>query len=141
MSEDTFTYQYSFKLNGLGGGQGYSMVNVRAADAAAFEAALDAMSDDENGAPGLLSRLLEIDRLVAATGVVAGTPASAAPVQQAAPAQAAAAPGQPAGPPPLGPDGQALQYRTGEKNGRTWRAFMSPHPKGHPNWVAPQWIK
>lgn len=67
------------------------------------------------------------------------------PSAQAAPAQArsnAPAAAQSA------PDGDSRQckhgemvYRTGSKNGRTWKAFMCPSPKGTPDQCDAEWIR
>lgn len=46
------------------------------------------------------------------------------------------------------PDGDSRQckhgemvYRTGSKNGRTWKAFMCPSPKGTPDQCDVEWIR
>lgn len=46
------------------------------------------------------------------------------------------------------PDGDSRQckhgemvYRTGSKNGRTWKAFMCPSPKGTPDQCDAEWIR
>lgn len=59
------------------------------------------------------------------------------------------APQQPAAPAPAAPSGGlapicqhgAMNYKSGEKNGRTWQAYMCPTPKGTPDQCSPQWVK
>ncbi|SIG87555.1 Uncharacterised protein [Mycobacteroides abscessus subsp. abscessus] len=65
---------------------------------------------------------------------------------------AQAAPAQPRSNAPAAaqsaPDGDSRQckhgemvYRTGSKNGRTWKAFMCPSPKGTPDQCDAEWIR
>lgn len=55
--------------------------------------------------------------------------------QQQAPQQSA-----PAGPAPQCAHGQ-MTYRSGTKNGREWKAYFCPTPKGTPNQCEPQFIR
>lgn len=135
MSED-FAYQYSFRLPGIGGQQGLSMVNVRAADAAGFDTALDELLGSDETGPGLVSKLLEVDRLVAASAGISqqtGTPAQAVG-QPTTPAATGTAddvrPGgkpRPAGPAPTAPSGQPAY----------WKAGVSQAGKPYGGWVDP----
>lgn len=84
--------------------------------------------------------LLDLSKKAAAYfrgGSTPSAPAAPAQARSNAPAAAEAA-----------PDGDSRQckhgemvYRTGSKNGRTWKAFMCPSPKGTPDQCDAEWIR
>ncbi|MDM1863505.1 hypothetical protein PP318_17435 [Mycobacteroides abscessus] len=84
--------------------------------------------------------LLDLSKKAAAYFRGGSTPsAPAAPAQARSNAPAAAQ---------SAPDGDSRQckhgemvYRTGSKNGRTWKAFMCPSPKGTPDQCDAEWIR
>ena len=79
---DTTKYQANFKTPGAGQ-YGKTLINVYADTAAEFSTQLEALLGDGDG-PGLVSLILDVEKLVDAGSVVATTPASqpAAPQQQ-----------------------------------------------------------
>ena len=96
--------------------------------------------------PGLLESI-EVN-----LGNQPGAPAAppAAPVTAPAPAQPAppssgwgqpqAAPQQAIQDAPHCPHGVRV-FKSGNKNGRTWQAWMCPAPKGTPGQCQPEWVK
>lgn len=83
--------------------------------------------------------LLDLSKRAAAYFRGGSTPAAAPSAQARSNAPAAAQ---------SAPDGDSRQckhgemvYRTGSKNGRTWKAFMCPSPKGTPDQCDAEWIR
>ncbi|WP_100443882.1 hypothetical protein [Mycobacteroides abscessus] len=83
--------------------------------------------------------LLDLSKRVAAYFRGGSTPAAAPPAQARsnAPAAAQSAPG--------GDTRQCkhgeMQYKTGSKNGRTWKGFFCPTPKDTPDQCSPEFLR
>ncbi|WP_016895798.1 hypothetical protein [Mycobacteroides abscessus] len=83
--------------------------------------------------------LLDLSKMAAAYFRGGSTPAAAPPAQARsnAPAAAQSAPG--------GDTRQCkhgeMQYKTGSKNGRTWKGFFCPTPKDTPDQCSPEFLR
>ena len=121
-----------------------ALYNVYASSTEEFISALNDMGD-------LVGVITSVEQALATGQTIAQhiplAPASQQVVQQQAPVQAPAPVQQPvqdassaAPSAPMCRHG-AMEWKTGSKNGKEWRAWMCSAPKGAPDKCDPQWVR
>ena len=117
-----------------------ALYNVYASSTEEFISALNDMGD-------LVAVITSVEQALATGQTIAQhiplAPASqqAAPVQAPAPVQQPVQDASSAAPSaPMCRHG-AMEWKTGSKNGKEWRAWMCSAPKGAPDKCDPQWVR